>query len=60
MRTLGMWLLLGMGIVGCARHVVVRPEEVPSLSDTDWKVTSEPARAVPQRKPEKDPGENHD
>jgi hypothetical protein len=46
MRTLAAWLLLGLAIVGCARHVVVEPEAVPSLGDPDWKVTSEPGRGA--------------
>jgi len=50
MRNLAMWLLLGMAIVDCARHVVVRPEEVPALSDTDWNVTSEPVGGVPDKR----------
>ena len=28
---------------GCARHVVLPPEDVPRYDDSDWKVISEPA-----------------
>ncbi len=37
-------LLLVLGLVGCsARSVVVQPDEVPKLNDSQWTIKSEPA-----------------
>ncbi len=52
-------ILLVMWLVGCARHVVVKPEEVPALNSTDWTVTSEPAKTVPKRPPTTDKNKDH-
>ncbi len=41
-------LLLVLGLVGCStRSVVVQPEEVPRLSESQWTIKSAPA-ARPQ------------
>jgi hypothetical protein len=37
-------LLLVLGLVGCStRNVVVHPEEVPKLNDSQWTIQSAPA-----------------
>jgi hypothetical protein len=37
-------LLLVLGLAGCStRSVVVQPEEVPKLNDSQWTIQSEPA-----------------
>jgi hypothetical protein len=35
-------LLLALGLLGCARHVVVSAERAANLNDTDWRVHSAP------------------
>jgi hypothetical protein len=58
MKALGVLILLAVWLVGCARHVVVEPEEVPALNST-WTVTSEPVKTVPERAPAKDKSKDH-
>ena len=37
-------LLLVLGLVGCStRSVVVQPEEIPTLNDSQWTIKSAPA-----------------
>jgi len=39
----GFVLLLVLGLVGCStRSVVVQPEEVPKLHDSQWTIQSAP------------------
>jgi len=40
-RTLLICTLLSI-VCGCARHVVVKPEEVGRYSGADWDIQSEP------------------
>lgn len=50
-------ILLLVWLVGCARLVVVKPEEVSTLKDTDWKVAREPVKTILERTPTEDKGE---
>ncbi len=38
------------GAVACARHVVVKPEEVAGRSSPSWTIVSEPQRVAEHRK----------
>ncbi len=42
--------LTAFSILGCARHVVVMPEEVSRLNSPDWTIKSAPAAAEPEKK----------
>jgi len=42
MKRLLSFLILSALITGCARHVVVKPEEVGRLNSPDWILQSEP------------------
>lgn len=46
MRRIVTLILVVFGIVGCARHVVVDPEEVTRYNSPDWIVKSAPANAA--------------
>jgi len=59
MKALGVLILLIIWLVGCARHVVVKPEELSSLNDADWKIISKPSKTILERADVKDKGENH-
>ena len=59
MKALIVLILLVVWLFGCARHVVVKPGEVPALNSTDWTVTTEPAKTVPKRPPVTDKNKDH-
>lgn len=42
--------LAAFSILGCARHVVVAPEEVSRLNSPDWTIKSKPAATAPESK----------
>ncbi len=37
-------------IVGCGRHVVVVPEDVPKHNNPDWTIKTEPAKTGVNKK----------
>jgi hypothetical protein len=44
MSRLAVVLVLAASLAGCStRSVVVAPEQVPKLNDSQWAITSEPA-----------------
>lgn len=48
--TLALYAALGASLLGgCARHVVVEPEQVHTLNDDRWTVHSEPGSQAPTR-----------
>ena len=51
MRPIVILILALFGIVGCARHVVVNPEEVSRYNSPDWSVKSAPAKSAVDTKP---------
>lgn len=50
MRRIATLILVVFGIAGCARHVVVNPEEVSRHNSPDWIVKSAPAKTATDEK----------
>ncbi|MEP6879749.1 MAG: hypothetical protein ABI865_12970 [Nitrosospira sp.] len=50
MRRIVILILALFGIVGCARHVVVNPDEVSRYNSPDWVVKSAPAKSAADTK----------
>lgn len=46
MRRIATLILVVFGIAGCARHVVVNPEEVSRYNSPEWIVKSAPAKSA--------------
>jgi hypothetical protein len=42
-------ILVVFGMAGCARHVVVNPEEVSRYNSPEWVVKSAPAKSAPDK-----------
>ncbi len=36
-------------LLGCARHVVVEPEALTNLNNSDWSIKSTPAKSEQQK-----------
>jgi hypothetical protein len=45
MRVLGCFVVV-LASAGCARHVVIDPDLVPSKNDRDWRIVSAPSATV--------------
>lgn len=50
MRHIVTLILVAFGIVGCARHVVIDPEEISRHNSPDWIVKSAPGKAATDMK----------
>jgi hypothetical protein len=50
MRCIVILILALFGIVGCARHVVVNPEDVSQYNSPDWIVKNAPAKSASDTK----------
>lgn len=45
-------VMVVFGVAGCARHVVIAPEEVPRYNSPDWIVKSKPTSTETDKKPQ--------